>query len=153
MWRQQNPARRSDLARFSLREHAKYAFLKELTRALQSGGVLLLLGTDSSAPGMFPGKSAHLELEQLVEAGLTPYQALATGTANAGKFINQHVAGAKPFGTVQGGQRADLLLLDANPLTDIKSIRQIAGVSVKGRWLSRSEIQKMRKDAVSAFAR
>jgi imidazolonepropionase-like amidohydrolase len=153
MWREQNPTRRPDLARFSLRERAKYAFLKDLIPALQAGGVLLLLGTDSSAPGMFPGQSAQLELQELVAAGLTTYQALATGTSNAGQFIKRHVRGAETFGTVSPGQRADLLLLDANPLTGIDNISQIAGVTVRGRWLSKGELERVRSDAVNSFKR
>lgn len=153
MWREQNPTRRRDLERFSLRERAKYAFLRELVPALQREGVLLLLGTDSSAAGMFPGKSAHLELRELVQTGLTPNQALATGTRNAGQFIKKHVRGADSFGTVAVGQRADLLLLNANPLAMIDNISQIAGVTVRGRWLSREQLEKMRSDAVASFAR
>lgn len=151
MWREQNPTRRKDLESFSLRERAKYAFLKELIPALQAGGVLLLLGTDSSAPGMFPGKSAHLELRELVEAGLTPYQALATGTRSAGQFIKGHVRGADSFGTVSVGERADLLLLEANPLSDINNMSQIAGVTVRGHWLSKAALEKMRTNAVDSL--
>ena len=151
MWRAQNPTRRKDLESFSLRERAKHAFLKELIPALQAGGVLLLLGTDSSAPGMFPGKSAHLELRELVEAGLTPSQALATGTRNAGQFIKGHVRGAESFGTVSVGERADLLLLEANPLSDISNISQIAGVTVRGHWLSKAALEKMRTNAVDSL--
>jgi hypothetical protein len=144
MWREQNPTRRPDLSRFSLREQSKYAFLKELIPALQEGGIVLLLGTDSSVSGMFPGKSAHLELKELVAAGLTPYQALATGTRNAGQFIKGHVRGAEAFGTVSPGQRADLLLLEANPLVNIDNISQIAGVMVRGRWWSKGELESRR---------
>jgi imidazolonepropionase-like amidohydrolase len=153
MWREQNPTRRQDLERFSLRERAKYAFLKELIPALHAEGVLLLLGTDSSAAGMFPGKSAQLELRELVQTGLTPNNALATGTKNAGQFIKEHGRGADSFGTVSVGQRADLLLLDANPLAKIDNISQIAGVTVRGRWLSKKELEKMRSEAIASFAR
>lgn len=152
-WREGNPTLRPDRARFSLSERAKYAFLKDFIPALQAGGVLLLLGTDSSAAGMFPGKSAHLELRELVEAGLTPYQAMATGTRNAGQFIKSHVRGAESFGTVSPGQRADLLLLKANPLTKIDNISQIAGVTVRGRWLSNGELERMRSDDINSFNR
>lgn len=151
MWREQNPTRRKDLESFSLREHAKYAFLKELIPALQAGGVLLLLGTDSSAPGMFPGKSAHLELHELVEAGLTPYQALAIGTKSAGQFIKRYVRGSESFGTVSVGERADLLLLEANPLTDINNMSQIAGVTVRGHWLTKAALEKMRTNTVNSL--
>lgn len=153
MWREQNPTRRPNQASFSLREGVKYAFLKDLIPALQAGGVLLLLGTDSSAAGMFPGKSAHLELRELVGAGLTPHQALTTGTRNAGLFIKRHVRGAESFGTVSPGQRADLLLLEANPLSEIDNISQIAGVTMRGRWLSKGELERMRSNAVNSFER
>ncbi len=153
MWREQNPTRRPDRARFALRERVKYGFLKDLIPALQAGGVLLLLGTDSSAPGMFPGKSAHLELRELVATGLTPSQALATGTRNAGAFIKQHVRAAESFGTVSRGQRADLLLLEANPLTEVDNVFQIAGVMVRGRWFSKGELEKMRSETVNSFNR
>jgi imidazolonepropionase-like amidohydrolase len=153
MWREQNPTRRQDLARFSLRERVKYDFLKDFIPALQDGGVLLLLGTDSSAPGMFPGKSAQLELQELVATGLTPYQALATGTRNAGQFIKEHMRGAEPFGTVSIGQRADLLLLDMNPLIEVDNISRIVGVSVRGRWLPKGDLEKMRNDSINSFNR
>jgi imidazolonepropionase-like amidohydrolase len=147
MWREQNPTHRPDLARFSLRERAKYAFLKDFIPALQAGEVLLLLGTDSSAPGMFPGKSAQVELQELVSAGLTPYQAVATGTRNCGQFIKKHVRGTEPFGTLSIGQRADLLLLDANPLVDVGNISRIVGVTIGGRWLTKGNLEEMRRDA------
>lgn len=153
MWREQNPTHRPDLARFSLRERAKYAFLKDFIPALQAGGVVLLLGTDSSVSGMFPGKSAQLELQELVAAGLTPFQALTTGTRNAGQFIKEHVHGTELFGTLSLGQRADLLLLDGNPLIEIDNISRIVGVTVRGRWLSKGNLERMRSDAINSFNR
>jgi Amidohydrolase family len=143
-WRAQNPARRRDREQFELRERAKYPFVQDLVRALNAGGVPLLLGTDSSAPGMFPGKSSHLELQELVKSGLTPFQAIATGTRNPGLFIKRHVRGAESFGTISPGARADLLLLDANPLTGIDKLSQVVGLTVRGVWLSRDEIETMR---------
>ena len=145
MWRQQNPNRRADLRRFDLRERGKQTVVGQLTRALNEARVPLLLGTDASAPGMFPGKSAHLELSQLVGAGLTPYQALETGTTNPGRFLQRHVRRSPPFGTVSVGSRADLLLLNANPLTNISHVARIAGVVVRGKWYARTQIDSMRK--------
>jgi hypothetical protein len=144
MWRQQNPTRRADLKRFDLRERGKQAVVRRLTRALNEAGVPLLLGTDASAPGMFPGKSAHIELSELVVAGLTPYQALATGTSSPGRFLHRQVGQSPPFGTVAVGSRADLLLLNANPLIDISHVARITGVVVRGRWYPRSQIDSMR---------
>jgi imidazolonepropionase-like amidohydrolase len=107
--------------------------------ALQEAGAGLLLGSD--APQIFnvPGFSIHRELEFLVDAGLTPYQALRTGTVNAARYfaVEDHL------GTVQTGMSADLVLLDANPLEDISNSRRIHGVVVNGRWLSRQEIERI----------
>jgi hypothetical protein len=153
MWRGQNPTRRRDRDRFALRERAKYPFVRELVRALQAGGVPLLLGTDASAPGLFPGKAAHVELQELVKAGLTPSEAIVAATRNAGQFISRHVRRAEQFGTVEPGRRADLLLLEANPAADIHNITRIVGVVVRGRWLPQAELERMRGSATRAFRR
>ncbi len=142
-WRRDNPTTRRDLERFDRRERAKYPFVQKLTRALSDAGVPLLLGTDASAAGLFPGRSAHLELQELVQAGLTPYQALATGTKNAGAFLAAHTRGI-PAGTITPGSRADLLLLRGNPLEDVTHAAAIEGVMVRGKWHSAAELQQSR---------
>jgi len=109
-------------------------FLKQLTLAMQRGGVRLLLGTDSpSIPGMFAGASIHDDLRMLVESGLTPYEALVAGTRAAGEFAVRYF-GAEPAGLVAPGYRADLILLSANPLDDIANARAIVGVMARGHW-------------------
>jgi imidazolonepropionase-like amidohydrolase len=75
-----------------------------------------------------------------VEAGLKPYEALKTGTANVGS----HFGTQATVGTVAVGRRADLVLLDANPLTGIANSSRIAGVMVNGRWLSKADIDTRR---------
>ena len=82
----------------------------ELTKALQNAGVKLLVGTDTPAPCVIPGFSVGAELGELVNAGLTSYQALRAATVNAGEFL----------GNDRG--RADLVLLRANPLDDIRNV-------------------------------
>jgi len=144
MWKRRNPTTRSDLDRFGRRETAKYAFLQRLTLALSDAGVPLLLGTDASTPGLFPGKSAHVELRELVKAGLTPYQALAAGTRSAGAFIAGHTH-TRPFGTIVPGSRADLLLFRRNPLEDIANIDELDGVLVRGTWFTMAELQRRRE--------
>ena len=115
---------------------ARHALLQKLTRAFDSAGVKLLVGTDGLNVGVVPGFSAHDELEELVEAGLSPYHALRAATSNASAFL-----GSTPcIGRVRAGCVADLLLLDANPLDAIGNTRRIAGVMVRGRWLSRREL-------------
>ena len=113
----------------------------------------MLLGTDASAPGLFPGKSAHTELGELVNAELTPFQALSAGTRNAGEFITTNIKGATPFGTIRIGQKADLILLGENPLQDINAISKITGVMVRGRWMPKAELQKMREKLTGSTLR
>ncbi len=86
--------------------------------------------------GVVPGFSTHDEMADLVAAGLTPYEALRSATANGAEFLGE---GAHR-GIVAPGQEADLVLLDANPLVDINSSRRIAGVMVRGRWLSSTDL-------------
>src|SRR5512134_1085396 len=115
---------------------ARYRLLEQMVRAFHASGVRLLLGTDAMNTGVVPGFSAHDELADLVAAGLTPYHALRAATANAAEFLGEE--GER--GTVAVGQRAALILLDANPLVDIANSRRIAGVMLRGRWVSRDDI-------------
>jgi imidazolonepropionase-like amidohydrolase len=106
-------------------------------------GVGLLLGSDAPQVFSVPGFSIPHELAYLVESGLTPYQALYTGTVNVGKFLKQD-----NLGVIKAGAVADLLLLDANPLKDIKAVSAISGVMLDGRWLSKSDIDNILKKLV-----
>ena len=118
---------------------ARHALLQKLTRAFDSAGVRLLVGTDGLNVGTVPGWSVHDELQELVDAGLTPYHALRAATANASAFL-----GSSPcIGQLRRGCVADLLLLDANPLSDIGNTRRVAGVMVRGRWLPREELNRL----------
>ncbi len=118
---------------------ARHALLKKLTKAFDSAGVKLIVGTDALNVGTVPGFSTHDELQELVEAGLSPYHTLRAATANASAFL-----GSTPcIGQVRRGCVADLLLLDANPLSDIANTRRIAGVVLRGRWLPRQELDRI----------
>ena len=112
---------------------------RELTKALASEGAKLLVGSDSPQAFMVPGFAVHREMAAFVAAGLTPYQALEAATRNPAEFMGR-LADA---GTVAVGRRADLVLLDANPLADIGNAGRIAGVMVGGRWMRREEIARM----------
>ncbi len=116
------------------------ALLRRLTLAMSRADVPLLAGTDTPANGMVPGLSLHEDLKQLVIAGLTPYQALAAATRTPGEFIHAHVPGAERFGTIVAGERADLILLEKNPLQDIANLRHSVGVMVRGRWYEAEEL-------------
>jgi imidazolonepropionase-like amidohydrolase len=111
-----------------------------LLKALYDGGVGILLGSD--APQVFdvPGFSAHDELVYYVLAGLTPYQALRTGTVHAGLFLKDD-----RMGTIRPGSYADLVLLSANPLESINNTRKIEGVMLQGRWMDQSHIAQTLK--------
>lgn len=143
-WRFSDPRTRDDLEAFAWREEVKYELVRGLVLALAEGGVSLLLGTDSALVGVYPGRSAHLELRELVDAGLTPHQALAAGTSSAGAFLEKHVNDGAKVGTVARGARADLLLLEANPLEDVRNAERIAGVVLRGRWIEGERLRAIR---------
>jgi imidazolonepropionase-like amidohydrolase len=112
------------------------ALRRKLIKALHDGGVPFALGSDAPQTWNVPGFSAHRELGAIVAAGLTPYEALKSGTANVGVYFGTE----STVGTVAAGKRADLVLLDANPLANIANSSRIAGVMVNGRWLSKADI-------------
>lgn len=114
------------------------ALRRRILKAMHDGGVGIVLGSDAPQLWNAPGFSVARELQSYVAAGLTPFEALATATRNVAAFLgNQSEAG-----TVEAGKRADLILLDANPLTDIANISRRAGVMVGGWWLPRAEIER-----------
>jgi imidazolonepropionase-like amidohydrolase len=112
---------------------------QKLIVELREAGAGLLLGSDSPQIFNVPGFALHRELKALVDAGLTPFEALQTGTVNVAQFFSlEHL-----FGSIQEGLEADLLLLDANPLVDINNTRRIHGVMVRGTWLSRRDLDNL----------
>ena len=117
------------------------------TLVLHEAGVPLLLGTDAMNPSVVPGFSIHDELRELVEAGLTPFEALRCGTTTPAIFWGRQ----DEFGRVVAGQRADLVLLDANPLDNVGHTRQIAGVVVRGNWLSREDLDGALEEQIAGY--
>lgn len=124
-------------------------FQRKLVKALADGGVPLLSGTDSTDIGPVAGFSLHDELQELVNDGLTPFQALETATVNAARYFRQ----SAEFGTIEPGKRADLVLLGGNPLKDISYTRKIEGVMVRGRWLSQDELSARLEAVPEQYAR
>jgi imidazolonepropionase-like amidohydrolase len=98
-------------------------------KKLWDAGVLVAFGSDSGPPARFQGYFEHRELELMVEAGLTPAQALQAATRNAAEALRI----AQDFGTLVKGKRADMILLDADPLADIRNTRKINKVWIGGR--------------------
>jgi imidazolonepropionase-like amidohydrolase len=119
---------------------------RRLIKALHVAGAGLLLGSDAPQIYNVPGFSTHRELESLVASGLTPYQALETGTRKVATFFGTQ----KERGTIEKGKRADLILLDADPLADIRNTTRRSGVMVRGRWLPQAEIEKRLAEVATA---
>ena len=124
------------------------AFLRKHTDAvhdLHAAKVSFLAGTDLGAADVVPGFSLHEELELLTRAGLTPEEALQSATSAAARFMH-----ARKTGTIQVGNLADMVLLDANPLAEIQNTRRIYGVVLRGQYLPRTELDKMLAAAAQA---
>jgi len=108
--------------------------------AMRKAGVQFMAGTDTAAAvAVLPGSSLHTELEYFVEAGFTPAESLRTATLNPAIFMGEQA----DYGTVTAGKVADLVLLDANPLDDIRNTRKISAVVLNGRLLDRGELDLM----------
>ncbi|HZF40936.1 MAG TPA: amidohydrolase family protein [Blastocatellia bacterium] len=131
--------------------NAKKVFQKELeiVGAMRKAGVQLLAGTDTGNPFCFPGFSLHDELALFVLAGLTPVEALRSATLNPAKFLGLD----KTLGTIEQGKVADLVLLDANPLEDVRNTQRINAVVSNGRLFDRKALNKMLAQAEGATNR
>jgi imidazolonepropionase-like amidohydrolase len=116
-------------------------FQRPLTNAFYKRGGKLLAGSDTILPGLVPGFALHRELKELVDAGLSPYDALLTSTTRPFEYL-----GEPDKGTIEVGKYSDLLLLDADPLKDIAGVSKISGVLMRGRWLSGDELKKRMKE-------
>jgi imidazolonepropionase-like amidohydrolase len=119
-----------------------------ILKALNDSGVPVLLGTDSPQIFSVPGFSIHREMQSMIEAGMTPYQVLESGTRN----VAVHFGTLDSTGTVGAGKRADLLLLDANPLASVANVQRRSGVMLHGRWLPEGEIQRGLEALASTYA-
>lgn len=108
----------------------------KVLRALHEGGVRILAGTDSPQQFNIPGFSYHRELQEMHDAGMSTFEVLKAATVNAGEYFKEQDS----FGTIEPGKRADIVLLNANPLEDISNTSKIEGVMVRGRWFSHADI-------------
>ena len=125
-----------------------FAFFKRtldriLLKYLKEAEVFLVLGTDAGTGwmGLVPGFSIHDELRILTENGFTPYEAIKTGTVNAA-IVVEEMNGNGDFGTIEIGKKADLILVEDNPLEDVANIKNILGVMASGRWYNKTMLKK-----------
>lgn len=129
-----------------IREHLGRNRIRML-RALHEGGVGILMGTDAPQQFSVPGFSLHRELRVMRQAGMSPYEILESGTTNVGRYFSS----SDSFGSIVPGQRADLVLIEGNPLADIEALQQIHGVLVRGKWFPRDRIDaRLREIAARA---
>jgi imidazolonepropionase-like amidohydrolase len=120
---------------------------QQVLKALADGGVTILMGTDSPQIFSVPGFSLHREMEAMAAAGMSNWDILVSGTTNVGEYFQRQ----DTFGTIAVGRRADLLLLDANPMDDIGNVRDRAGVMVRGEWIGESDIQARLAEIAARF--
>jgi imidazolonepropionase-like amidohydrolase len=129
----------NDSLRTPARRAKFVAVRNQFVKAIQDSGGKLLAGSDTPEWFHLYGYGLHRELRALVEAGLTPYQALVTATRNPAEFLGA----SRQWGTIEVGKRADLVLVSANPLDDITNTERIRGVAIGGRWLDRTTLDQM----------
>jgi imidazolonepropionase-like amidohydrolase len=118
------------------RRQARLPAVLRNTKLLHDQGLLIVAGTDAPYPGVFQGESLHRELELLVEAGLTPVQAIAVATGNAAKLV-----GSDSWGVIAPGRRADLVIVDGRPDRNIADSRRIVAVLQAGRSIVRARLK------------
>jgi hypothetical protein len=130
----------------------RYGGAPKMVSILRKEGVRILLGTDSGYPGVLAGFSLHGpygELQNLVGAGLTPFEALRAGTRDAADFLGR----LDQVGTVSVGKRADLILVDGNPLEDVAHVERISGVVLRGLWLPQARLREMLDELAESYLR
>lgn len=128
-------------------EKKRFQTKLQIVRSMHRAKISLLAGSDSPNANVYPGFSLHDELEFFVQAGLSPFEALQTATFKPAVYFNK----AHELGSIEAGRLADLVLLDANPLNDIKNTRRIRAVMTNGRLLTRETLDKMLADAAAKY--
>ncbi len=125
-----------------------WEFQKRITSELHQRGVKLMVGTDAMVPGNVPGYTVHEELQNFVDVGLTPFEALRATTTSPATFLDP-----QRKGTLEVGGRADLVLFANNPLSAIANTRQVEGVVLGGRWYSAATLKSLEESAIDTNQR
>ena len=115
---------------------------RRVLAALHEEGAGILLGTDSPQVFMVPGFGVHREMETMTKVGMSPRAILESGTRNVAEYVRQDLDGDGDFGTVTAGARADLILVEGDPLTNLEALQDPEGVMVQGQWLPGDEIRE-----------
>ncbi|HNQ13998.1 MAG TPA: amidohydrolase family protein [Pyrinomonadaceae bacterium] len=134
-----NYMKRTRLNQVPLEKRAKWVAIKDkLIRAIYDAGGKILAGSDTPEFLWLYGFSMHRELKALNDAGLSPFAALEAATRNPALFFGT----IRTTGTVEKGKQADLILLNSNPLVDISATERRAGVILKGKYYSQTELDR-----------
>jgi len=131
------------------RMHSALTFQRKLVKTLFDAGVPLMIGTDAPDVGPMAGFGIHDELQELVNDGLTPFQVLQAATVIPARYFRK----SSEFGTIETGKRADLVLLEQNPLKNIANTRAISGVMLRGQWLLKEELSQHVEKIPAAYKR
>ena len=143
-WKNQKRNQQQGLANGGIGEaevDALLGFRRRLLKGLADEGAMLLLGTDSPQLFSVPGFALHREAALLQESGVSPWKVLESGTKNVGLYTRNVLGSPDAVGLVSPGYRADLVLLDRNPLEDVAHLRAISGVMVRGRWIPGADLR------------
>lgn len=125
-----------------------YALQRRTVGLMQQHGVKILAGSDLGGGWVVPGFSLHQEFAELAAAGLTPLQVLQATTLHGAQFTGRE----STMGSVEPGKNADLVLLEANPLTDVAHLGRISAVFLRGRHFPAAELDKMLADVAARYA-
>ena len=123
-----------------------FDWMKAFCNILSTNGVNLLTGSDTYGM-VIVGFSLHKEFEFLQESGLKPFDILLASTVNPARYLDTYAT----EGTISEGKNANLILLNKNPLDDIRNTRSIQGVVLKGKWMDRTTLDKMLKEVEMAY--
>lgn len=151
MWKKRSEGTSKDVVNIVDKHGASnFKALKDIVLDLYNSKAKLIAGTDAgNLPFLIPGYSLHQELKMMNEIGIPTYEVLKMATANAALAMNK----SSEFGTVETCKRADLLLLNANPLDKIENLQDKAGLMIRGIWLSNEELKKIANDVKLVFAK